>query len=91
MLSFYKEIEKSVKILREGKSLLYPTDTVWGLGCDASNIESIKKIYEIKNRPFSKSMILLVESLERLCNLVGNITDLTKKIIVDNIKKKVNL
>ncbi|WP_185862280.1 L-threonylcarbamoyladenylate synthase [Blattabacterium cuenoti] len=87
-MSFNEEIEKSVNILKKGKSLLYPTDTVWGIGCDALNIQAIKKIYRIKNRNISKSMILLVESIDRLHQLVGKISDFTKKIIFDNIVNK---
>ncbi|WP_185867292.1 L-threonylcarbamoyladenylate synthase [Blattabacterium cuenoti] len=87
-MSFYVEIEKSVNILKRGKSLLYPTDTVWGLGCDAFNIQAIKKICEIKNRNIYKSMIVLVESMDRLHQLVGTISSFTKEIIIDNINKK---
>ncbi|WP_341659183.1 L-threonylcarbamoyladenylate synthase [Blattabacterium cuenoti] len=90
-MSFYvveEEIERSVDILKKGKNLLYPTDTVWGLGCDAFNLQAIKKICEIKNRNFSKSMIVLVESMDRLHQLVGKIPHFTKKIILDNFLKK---
>ncbi|BBA17112.1 L-threonylcarbamoyladenylate synthase [Blattabacterium cuenoti] len=87
-MSFYVEIEKSVDILKKGKNLLYPTDTVWGLGCDAFNIKAIKRICEIKNRSISKSMILLVENMDRLHQLVGNIPSFTKKIILENFVKK---
>ncbi|WP_185862839.1 L-threonylcarbamoyladenylate synthase [Blattabacterium cuenoti] len=87
-MSFYEEIEKSVKILKKGKSLLYPTDTVWGLGCDAFNIKAIEKIYKIKNRSFSKTMILLVESMDRLCELVEEIPFFVKKILQENHRKK---
>ncbi|BAR91929.1 L-threonylcarbamoyladenylate synthase [Blattabacterium cuenoti] len=88
-MSFYvEEIERSVNILRKGKNLLYPTDTVWGLGCDAFNLQAIKKICEIKNRNFYKSMIVLVESMDRLHQLVGKIPHFTKKIILDNFVKK---
>ncbi|WP_185863400.1 L-threonylcarbamoyladenylate synthase [Blattabacterium cuenoti] len=87
-MSFYGEIEKSVKILKKGKVLLYPTDTVWGLGCDAFNIQAIKKICKIKNRNIYKSMILLVESIDRLHQLVGKISFFTQKIIFDNLVKK---
>ncbi|AGW86219.1 tRNA threonylcarbamoyladenosine biosynthesis protein RimN [Blattabacterium sp. (Nauphoeta cinerea)] len=87
-MSFYGEIEKSVEILKKGKVLLHPTDTVWGLGCDAFNIQAIKKICEIKNRNISKSMILLVESMDRLHQLVGKISFFTQKIIFDNLVKK---
>ncbi|BAM99472.1 L-threonylcarbamoyladenylate synthase [Blattabacterium cuenoti] len=88
-MSFYvEEIERSVNILRKGKNLLYPTDTVWGLGCDAFNLQAIKRICEIKNRNFYKSMIVLVESMDRLHQLVGKIPHFTKKIILDNFVKK---
>ncbi|WP_341658533.1 L-threonylcarbamoyladenylate synthase [Blattabacterium cuenoti] len=89
-MSFYvveEEIERSVDILKKGKNLLYPTDTVWGLGCDAFNLQAIKKICEIKNRNLSKSMIVLVESMDRLHQLVGKIPHFTKKIILDNFIK----
>lgn len=59
-----------VEILKSGGTLLYPTDTIWGIGCDATNVEAIKKIFEIKKRDASKSMIVLVESEQRLQNIV---------------------
>lgn len=52
--------------LRNGKTILYPTDTIWGLGCDATNEEAVAKIYKIKQREESKSLIILVDSLEML-------------------------
>ena len=61
-----QEIEKSIEVLEAGKLLLYPTDTVWGLGCDATNEEAVKKVYTLKNRVESKSLVILVESLEML-------------------------
>ncbi|WP_185876979.1 L-threonylcarbamoyladenylate synthase [Blattabacterium cuenoti] len=87
-MCFYKEIEKSVDILKKGKILLYPTDTIWGLGCDAFNIQAIKKLYQIKNRSLSKPMIILVENMDRLCNLVGKISNFVGKIIINNKKRK---
>ncbi|AER40507.1 MAG: threonylcarbamoyl-AMP synthase [Flavobacteriales bacterium] len=88
-MSFHKEIEISVKILKKGKVLLYPTDTVWGLGCDAFNLNAIEKIYKIKNRDISKSMIVLVEKIDRLYELIERIPNLVKRIIQDNhIKRK---
>jgi len=61
-----QEIEKCAKLLQAGKVLLYPTDTVWGIGCDATNEEAIMKIYHIKQRDEKKSMIILLDSAERL-------------------------
>lgn len=57
---FEKEVEQALQVLRNGGIILYPTDTIWGIGCDATNAESVKSIYEIKNREDSKSMIILV-------------------------------
>lgn len=62
-----------VKILKESKTILYPTDTVWGLGCDATDPKAVQKIYQLKNREESKSLIVLVDSLEMLQNYVGSI------------------
>src|SRR6478672_2110490 len=57
---FEKEVEKALEILKSGGVILYPTDTIWGIGCDATNKQAVKRIYEIKNREDSKSMIILV-------------------------------
>lgn len=54
------EVEKALQVLRSGGVILYPTDTIWGIGCDATNMDAVKRIYEIKNREDSKSMIILV-------------------------------
>lgn len=59
-------IHDAVNGLKEGKTLLYPTDTIWGLGCDATNEEAIDKITEIKNRASEKSFIILVDSVSML-------------------------
>ena len=60
MSDFELDLEHSLKILNEGGLILYPTDTIWGIGCDATNEEAIKRIAEIKGRPALKSMIVLV-------------------------------
>lgn len=54
-------IDRAVEVLRAGGTLLYPTDTIWGIGCDASNAEAVEKIYTIKQRDHSKSMLILAE------------------------------
>ncbi len=59
-----------IQTLKDGGTILYPTDTIWGLGCDATNVEAIQKIAEIKGRDASKSFIILVESEKRLQELV---------------------
>ena len=60
MTDFYSEVEAALNVLRRGEVILYPTDTIWGLGCDATSEEAIRKIYEIKQRDDSKSLIILV-------------------------------
>jgi L-threonylcarbamoyladenylate synthase len=57
---FEQEVEEALKVLRSGNVILYPTDTIWGIGCDATNREAIRRIYQIKKREDSKSMIILV-------------------------------
>lgn len=68
-----KLIEKTTNALGNGNSILYPTDTVWGIGCDATNEEAVSKIYQLKKREESKSLIILVDSLEMLRNYVAEI------------------
>ena len=67
------EAKKCVEVMRKGGVILYPTDTVWGLGCDASNSDAVKRVYEIKQRCDSKAMLLLVDSADRLARYVGNV------------------
>lgn len=86
-------MEKALQTLKSGGTILYPTDTIWGIGCDATNIDAINKIFEIKKREKTKSMIILVESEKRLQDLVDvpemawEIIDLSEKpvtIVYDN-------
>lgn len=62
MYDFENDIENCLRILRSGGIILYPTDTIWGLGCDATNEEAVEKIIQIKNRPSEKSFVVLVAS-----------------------------
>ena len=68
-----KEIEQSLEFLKKGKVILYPTDTVWGIGCDATIYKAIKKIYKIKEREEAKSMIVLLDSPESLEKYVESV------------------
>ena len=61
-----EDIRNAVEVLRKGGVILYPTDTVWGIGCDATNAEAVKRVYDIKQRDDSKAMICLVDSDARL-------------------------
>lgn len=68
-----EEIKQSLKTLASGGTLVYPTDTIWGLGCDATNQAAVKKIYKIKNRSESKSLIILVDGIAMLQDYVDSI------------------
>ncbi len=67
------EAKKAIEVMRKGGVILYPTDTVWGIGCDATNPEAVKRVYEIKRRADSKALLLLVDSADRLSRYVGNV------------------
>lgn len=56
------DIKKALEVLKQGGVILYPTDTIWGIGCDATNPETVKRIYDIKKRADSKSMLVLMEN-----------------------------
>ena len=60
------DIKKAVEVMRKGGIILYPTDTIWGIGCDATNAEAVAKVYAIKKRDDSKALICLVDSDARL-------------------------
>jgi L-threonylcarbamoyladenylate synthase len=69
------DIKKAVEVMRKGGVILYPTDTVWGIGCDATNAEAVARVYEIKHREDSKAMICLVDNDNRLQRYVRNVPD----------------
>lgn len=81
-MMFKYDIENCIKVLSSGGLILYPTDTVWGIGCDPTNEEAVSKIYKLKNRNESKSMIVLVAEE----NDILNYTDTTNLKIYDYIK-----
>lgn len=70
-----QDIKNAVETMRKGGVILYPTDTVWGIGCDATNADAVKKVYEIKHRDDSKALICLVDSDNRLQRYVRNVPD----------------
>lgn len=75
------EVKKAIEVMKQGGVILYPTDTIWGIGCDATNPEAVKKVYEIKRRPDSKALICLVDSDARLSRYVRNVADVTWDLI----------
>jgi L-threonylcarbamoyladenylate synthase len=80
-MSLDDEIQKSVELLKKGKVILYPTDTIWGIGCDATNSKAVQKIYKIKQRTESKALILLLDSIENLSTYVENVPAITAELI----------
>ncbi len=76
-----EELSKIAKIISEGGIILYPTDTIWGIGCDATNAEAIKKIYKIKQREAGKSMLILVDSELMIEQYANNVPEVAWELI----------
>jgi L-threonylcarbamoyladenylate synthase len=69
------EVHNAYEVIKNGGIILYPTDTVWGIGCDATNEEAVKKIYDLKQRDDSKSMIVLMNGEKMMYNDIAAIPD----------------
>ncbi|HET8830415.1 MAG TPA: L-threonylcarbamoyladenylate synthase [Pelobium sp.] len=76
-----EEINKALEVLKNGGLILYPTDTVWGIGCDATNQEAVAKIYALKRREDSKSMITLLDTDNKLQSYVSEVPDVAYDLI----------
>lgn len=70
-----EDLQEALRVLRNGGVIVYPTDTVWGIGCDATNAEAIKRIYALKQREDSKSMLVLLDSPAKLNYYIADIPD----------------
>lgn len=77
-------ISETLDVLKKGGVILYPTDTVWGLGCDATNPEAVAKIYEIKHRSDSKALVLLASDMDMICRFVKEIPDIAVQLVEVN-------
>jgi L-threonylcarbamoyladenylate synthase len=71
MVVFEKDIEQCLQVLKDGGLILYPTDTVWGIGCDSTNTAAVSKIYQLKQRPDEKAMIILVADEKQVLQYVA--------------------
>ncbi|MCQ2142203.1 MAG: threonylcarbamoyl-AMP synthase [Bacteroidales bacterium] len=79
-------LAQALKVLREGGVILYPTDTVWGLGCDATNPEAVARIYQIKHRSDSKSVVLLANDMDMVARYIHQIPDVAIDLVEVNDK-----
>ncbi|MBX2827831.1 MAG: threonylcarbamoyl-AMP synthase [Flavobacteriaceae bacterium] len=77
----YDEIEKAIAVLKRGGTILYPTDTVWGIGCDATNEDAIQAVYRLKQREESKALICLVSDFKMLNQYVEDVPEVAYDIL----------
>ena len=76
-----EEITKTLKYLEDGKLILYPTDTIWGVGCDATDYQAVNRIYNLKKRVESKSMIVLLDDAAKLVDYVAEVPNITMDLV----------
>jgi L-threonylcarbamoyladenylate synthase len=81
-----QDIKQSIEILRKGGIILYPTDTIWGIGCDATNADAVKKIYQLKQREETKSMLVLVDVPGRIERYIHEVPEIAWQLIDVNDK-----
>ena len=76
-----QDIKKCLEVLRNGGLILYPTDTIWGIGCDATCAEAVKRVYELKRRDDSKALIVLLDSADRLDHYVVDVPYMARELM----------
>ena len=81
-----ESIQQALEVLRDGGIILYPTDTVWGIGCDATNPEAVARIFEIKRRADSKSLVLLASDIDMIARYVREIPEMAIQLVEVNDK-----
>ncbi|WP_462316890.1 L-threonylcarbamoyladenylate synthase [Marinilabilia sp.] len=80
-MDFREELKKAVEVIQKGGLILYPTDTIWGIGCDATNAEAVKKVYELKKRAEGKGLLVLIENEVRLNSYVREVPEMAYDLI----------
>jgi L-threonylcarbamoyladenylate synthase len=80
-MNINEEVHKAYEIIKEGGIILYPTDTVWGIGCDATNAEAVAKIYKVKQRTEAQSMIVLMNGEKMMYNVFKEIPEVAWQIM----------
>ncbi|MEL1255508.1 L-threonylcarbamoyladenylate synthase [Flavobacterium sp. DGU38] len=81
MENLNEEVHKAFEVIKDGGIILYPTDTVWGIGCDATNPEAVSKIYKLKQRAETQSMIVLMNGEKMMYNVFKNIPEVAWQIL----------
>ena len=76
-----EEINKALEVLKSGGVILYPTDTIWGLGCDATNPDAVEKLLKIKNRPAEKSLIVLLDTDNKIQSYINEVPEIAYDLI----------
>ncbi|MDR1762619.1 MAG: threonylcarbamoyl-AMP synthase [Dysgonamonadaceae bacterium] len=76
-----EEVAKACAVLRKGGVIVYPTDTIWGIGCDATNEAAVQKVYEIKRRSDTKSMLVLLDSADKIGVYVDEVPEIAEKLV----------
>lgn len=85
-----EDIRKAIDVMRHGGIILYPTDTIWGIGCDATNAEAVSKVYQIKQRADAKALITLVDSEAKVEAYVQDVPSMAWDLI-DNSQKPLTI
>lgn len=81
-----EDIKKCLEVLRKGGLILYPTDTIWGVGCDATNVAAVKRVYELKRRADNKALIVLLDSAEHLDHYVVDVPYMARELMEVAVK-----
>ena len=85
-MKYEETLQQALETLKAGGILLYPTDTIWGLGCDATNPQAVAKIYEIKRRPEAKSLVRLASDMDMIARYIKQIPDIAIDLVDVNDK-----
>ncbi len=76
-----EDIKKCLEVLRQGGLILYPTDTIWGVGCDATNAQAVQRVYQLKQRDDNKALIVLLDSADHLDHYVVDVPHMARELM----------
>lgn len=81
MENFDQDISRCIEVMRKGGLILYPTDTIWGIGCDATNADAVRRVYELKQRADNKALLVLLDSVEHLDHYVVDVPEMAYNLL----------